>query len=52
MKLYPASTGYIFAVWAVMRNFSHAMASSHSENVASVRKVMQLQQVVEMPFCF
>ena len=31
-------------------NFSHA--SSHSENLASARKVMQLQQVVEMPFCF
>ena len=47
MLLYSASRGYIFAVWA---NFSHA--SLHSENVASARKVMQLQQVVEMPFYF
>ena len=50
MQLYPASRGYIFAVWAVVRNFLHA--SSHNENVTSARKVMQLQQVVEMPFCF
>ena len=50
MQLYPANRGYIFAVWAVVRNFSHD--SSHSENVASACKVMQLQQVVEMPFCF
>ena len=44
MQLHPASRGYILAVWAV--------ASSRSENVASARTVMQLQQVVEMPFCF
>ena len=37
MQLYPASRGYIFALWAVMRNFS--AASSHSENVDSARKV-------------
>ena len=50
MQLYSASRGNIFALWAVMRNFSPA--SSHSENVASACRVMQLQQVVEMPFCF
>ena len=37
MQLYPASRGYILAVWAVVRNLSHA--SSHSESVASARKV-------------
>ena len=37
MQLHPASRGYIFAFWVVMRNFSPA--SSHSENVASARKV-------------
>ena len=50
MQLYSASRGYIFAVWAAVQNFSHA--SSHSKNVDSARKEMQLQQVVEMPFCF
>ena len=51
MKLYPASKGYIFGfVSCVVRNFSHA--SSRSENVAFARSVMQLQQVVEMSYCF
>ena len=42
-QYYPVSRGYIFAVWAVMRKvagyFSHD--SSHSENVASARRVFQ-----------
>ena len=51
MQLYPASRGYIVGfVSCVVRNFSHA--SSRSKNVAFARRVMQLQQVVEMPYCF
>ena len=51
MQLYPASRGYIFGfVSCVVRSFSHP--SSRSENVAFARRVMQLQQVVEMPYCF
>ena len=47
MQLYPASRGFVSCV---VRNFSHP--SSCSENVAFVRRVMQLQQAMEMPYCF
>ena len=51
MQLCPSSRGYIFGFAScVVRSFSHP--SSRSENVAFARRVMQLQQVVEMPYCF
>ena len=51
MQLCPSSRGYIFGfVSCVVRSFSHS--SSRSENVAFAPRVMQLKQVVEMPFCF
>ena len=47
MQLYPASRGFVSCV---VRNFSHP--SSCSENVAFARRVMQLQQAVEMSYRF
>ena len=53
-QYYPVSRGYIFAVWAVMRKvagyFSHD--SSHSENVASARRVFQYWHRTIFSICF